>query len=196
MHDVAERYRQENGSWLIEINLPRIQQLFNSLDPSPFHEKDLDANAEDYIVGAVREFPLSTPLKLVLHMPDIEAAKAKAMDLETAIHRYFSYRRDSASRDLRFLLRQGRLSLVIGLAFLAACLTLRALLLSSASGTVESIVAEGLMIAGWVAMWRPIQTFLYDWWPLQRLGRVFEKLAAMSVEMRPYTDVRQPPPKP
>ena len=194
MHDVAERYRRENGSWLIEINLPRIQQLFNSLDPSPFHERDLDANAEDYIVGAVREFPLPTPLRLVFHMPDIEAAVAKAMDLETAIHRYFSYRRDSAGRDLRFLLRQGRLSLAIGLAFLATCLSLRALLLSYATGTAATIVAEGLMIAGWVAMWRPIQTFLYDWWPLQRMGRVFEKLSTMTVEIRPYTEARQPPP--
>jgi hypothetical protein len=193
MRDVAERYREEDGFRLIEINLPRIQQLFNSLDPSPFHEKDLDADAEDYIIGAVREFPLATPLKLVLHMPEIEAAVAKAMDLETAIHRYFSYRRDSAGRDLRFLLRQGRLSLVIGLGFLAICLSLRALLLSSAPGAVRSIVAEGLMIAGWVAMWRPIQTFLYDWWPVQRLGRIFEKLSAMTVEIRPYADVRQSP---
>ena len=193
MRDVAERYRQEDGFRLIEINLPRIQQLFNSLDPSPFHEKDLDADAEDYMVGAVREFPLATPLKLVLHMPEIEAAVAKAMDLETAIHRYFSYRRDSAGRDLRFLLREGRLSLVIGLGFLALCLSLRALLLSSPPGAVRSIIAEGLMIAGWVAMWRPIQTFLYDWWPVRRLGQVFEKLSAMTVEIRPYTDVRQQP---
>ena len=193
MRDVAERYREEGGFRLIEINLPRIQQLFNSLDPSPFHEKDLDADAEDYIVGAVREFSLSTPLKLVLHMPEIEAAVAKAMDLETTIHRYFSYRRDSAGRDLRFLLREGRLSLVIGLGFLALCLSLRALLLSSPPGAVRSIIAEGLMIAGWVAMWRPIQTFLYDWWPVRRLGQVFEKLSAMTVEIRPYTDVRQQP---
>ena len=36
----------------IEVNLNRLTQLFNSLDPSPFHERDLDQEPEDYIVGS------------------------------------------------------------------------------------------------------------------------------------------------
>ena len=38
----------------IEISLGRLSQLFNSLDPSPFHERDLDYDAEDYICGIGR----------------------------------------------------------------------------------------------------------------------------------------------
>ncbi len=186
MPDVAERYRQENGVRLIEINLARVQQLFNSFDPSPFHEKDLDADAEDYIVGAAREFHLTTPLKMVIHLPAAEI-KAHSGNLETSIHSYFAYRRGAAGRDLRFLLRQGRLSLLIGLSFLAVCLGLRAVLLTPAGGTMQSVVAEGLVIAGWVAMWRPLQIFLYDWWPLRRMVRVYEKLAAIPVETKPAT---------
>lgn len=182
IHDLAARYRSEQGSYLIEINLNRVQQLFNSLDPSPFHEKDLDADAEAYIVGSAREFHLRTPLKLVVHLPVTEAAAAAR--LEESIHGYFAYRRDGASRDLRFLLRQGRITLAIGLAFLVACLSLRAFIFSTATGTVPSIVAEGLVIAGWVAMWRPIQIFLYDWWPLRRMVRVYDKLARVPVEIR------------
>jgi len=182
VHDLAARYRSENGIYLIEINLNRVQQLFNSLDPSPFHEKDLDADAESYIVGAAREFHLATPLKLVFHLPATEAAAAGRM--EESIHGYFAYRRDAASRDLRFLLRQGRITLAIGLAFLAACLSLRALIFSSASGTMQSIEGEGLAIAGWVAMWRPFEIFLYDWWPLRRRVRVYDKLARVPVEVR------------
>ena len=36
----------------IELNLSRLNQLFNSLDPSPFHERDLDQDAEEYIVSS------------------------------------------------------------------------------------------------------------------------------------------------
>ena len=43
-------YRLEGNQYLIEINLREPRQLFNSLDPAPFHEKDLDASAEEYIV--------------------------------------------------------------------------------------------------------------------------------------------------
>jgi hypothetical protein len=180
VHDLAARYRSENGTYLIEISLSRVQQLFNSLDPSPFHEKDLDADAESYIVGAAREFHLATPLKLLFHLPPAEIPTAGR--IEESIHSYFAYRRDATRRDFRFLLRQGRIALVIGLAFLAACLSLRALISSTAVvGTIES---EGLAIAGWVAMWRPLEIFLYDWWPLRRMVRVYDKLARVPVEVR------------
>jgi hypothetical protein len=53
----------------IEINLNRLSQLFNSLDPSPFHERDLDQDAEDYIVGSAEEAPRQHPLRLVIHLP-------------------------------------------------------------------------------------------------------------------------------
>jgi len=32
-------------------------------------------------------------------------------------------------------------------------------------------------------MWKPMQTFLYDWWPLRREWRLFERLAAARVEV-------------
>ncbi|HEV2716906.1 MAG TPA: hypothetical protein VGU64_16700 [Terriglobales bacterium] len=43
----------------IEISLNRLSQLFNSFDPSPFRERDLDQDAEDYIVGSVEEIWLT-----------------------------------------------------------------------------------------------------------------------------------------
>ncbi len=101
---MGERYRREGETSLIEIKLNSIQQLFNSLDPSPFHEKDLDADAEDYIVGAAREFATHAPLKLVLHLPADHAAQAETAGLAEAIHNYFAYRRDMTLRDLRFQL--------------------------------------------------------------------------------------------
>ena len=35
----------------IEIYLDRVEQLFNSMDPSPFQEKDLDHDAEEFVVS-------------------------------------------------------------------------------------------------------------------------------------------------
>ena len=51
----------------IEVNLRDVSQLFNTMDPSPFHEKDLDHDAEEFIVSWAREFPVKEPLVLVLH---------------------------------------------------------------------------------------------------------------------------------
>lgn len=183
------RYRRAGGANLIEITLGSVEQLFNTLDPSPFYEKDLDADAEDYIVGAARELPAHEPFKLILYLPPDRPERPAGNDIAVSIRNYFDYRCQTAARDLRLLFRQGRTALAIGLTFLVGCHLLRELLVVT-HGTIERIFAESLLIAGWVAMWRPLEIFLYDWWPLRRIGRTYAKLASMDIE------VRTNPPKP
>jgi hypothetical protein len=40
-------------------------------------------------------------------------------------------------------------------------------------------------------MWRPLEIFLYDWWPMRREARLAEKLAVMPVRIR-YMDKTAP----
>ena len=51
-------------------------------------------------------------------------------------------------------------------------------------GDVSSFFAEGLIILGWVANWRPIEIFLYDWWPLAQRRQLYLRLAEAKVEVR------------
>jgi hypothetical protein len=168
----------------IEISLGRLQQLFNSLDPSPFHDRDLDHDAEEYIVGWAEEVALHRPLRLVIHLPPSEQAKSDQPVLERAIHNYFAYQQRQSQRRLRLLFRDGRIALLIGIAFLFVCILIRQVAYSFGSGAVAEIIAEGMLIVGWVAMWRPLEIFLYDWWPIRRRTRVLGKLSAMPVVVR------------
>lgn len=172
-------YRLEGDHHLIEIKLRESRQLFNSLDPAPFHDKDLDAAAEEYIVEAVQELGVRRRNKLVLYLQTI--APGDADTIPTAIHHYFDYRARQAGSDLHRLLRFGLISLSIGLLFLAACLMLRQLL---AQRAVSQIVIEGLLIVGWVALWRPLEVFLYEWWPIRQRQRRFQHLAVLPIEVR------------
>lgn len=169
----------------VEVWLSKPQQLFNSFDPSPFHEKDLDRDAEEYIVGSADEFPLAQEVKLVIHLPPDQLPLAQDLDLKKAVHNYFAYRREEMRRRLRFQFREGRAALAIGLGFLIVCISLRQLALVVAGDAIGRILQEGLLIAGWVAMWRPLQIFLYDWWPIRHRARIFGKLASMSVSILP-----------
>ena len=45
------------------------------------------------------------------------------------------------------------------------------------------VLGEGLVIGGWVAMWRPIEILLYDWWPLRREIALRERLKDLTVEL-------------
>jgi hypothetical protein len=186
MSDHLEKtmYRHESGDTLIEIRLSDVRQLFHTLDPAPFHEKDLDENAVAYLLEACDEAGDRHPLRLVVHLPTAEAQSESARTLTQAVNNYFAYRERQLRKDLLKLLRYGAVSLVIGLLFLMACLALRRALMAYPIVVDQAIVDEGLLILGWVAMWRPIEVLLYDWWPLARRRSLLRRLAVIPVEVR------------
>ena len=166
----------------ISLKLRDLNQLFNSMDPSPFIEKDLDDDAEEFIVSWAQEFSPNAPLKLRIYLDQWPAEDPKEL-IRTAVHNHFAHGAQITDLEFKRLLRQGRTSLFIGLLFLAACLILSKMLLGHEAGTWAAIVRESLTIAGWVAMWRPMQIYLYDWWPLLRRSRIYAKLSHMPVEL-------------
>ncbi len=168
----------------VELNLRDINQLFNTIDPSPFREKDLDHDAEEFMVSWTREFPLDEQVVLVIYLNELPAGKDLEPMIEQAIQNYFAYRARLTQMEFRQLMRDGRHSLVVGGLFLAGCLTASQILVGQASGAFLSLGRESLTIAGWVAMWRPMEIFLYEWWPLRRRWRVYEKMSRMKVEVR------------
>jgi len=171
----------------IEVRVENISQLFDTLDPYPFSERDLDSDAEEYIVGWARELPRDAPISIVIHMPAAEVAKQDAKALTTALNRYFAYRAGIILRDVNELFRVGRIALLIGVVVLAFCLTV-ARFASGLFGDAPfaRFLQEGLIILGWVANWKPIEIFLYDWWPLLRRRNLYRRLSEASVEMRSY----------
>lgn len=177
-------YNHEDGFCLIEIRLNKVQQLFSSLDPAPFRERDLDPAAESYIIHAIRDFPLNLPMKIILLLPEAEPSIPDASAIPNAVRNYFTYRKTVMLEDLKALLHSGWISFLIALIFLVSCLVLRQMAENIFSGTLAVVVNEGLLIMGWVAMWRPINIFLYEWWPFLGRIRIFDKLKDIEVELR------------
>jgi hypothetical protein len=54
-------------------------------------------------------------------------------------------------------------------------------------GRIGAGLKEGLMISGWVLMWRPIEVLVYDSIPWRRTRRVLQRLLAMPIEVRSGT---------
>ncbi len=187
MHLRLWKHHADHRPLSIQVRVTQLRQLFNSLDPSPFHEQDLDADAEEYIVGSVREHGPDRPVRIVIHLPPDEAAAANAGEVETSIHNYFHYREELARRELKQFLADGRWRLVMGLLVLFTCLSVREIVLGASPGAVGRVLAEGFLIGGWVAMWQPIQGYLHDWRPLHQARRVMRRLSEARVEIRPET---------
>ena len=181
MKDHANVVRESSGH-RVELNLRDLEQFFNTMDPSPFHEKDLDDNVEEFIVSWAKEYPLEEPVRLVVHLQNAPELGTHSKEvIERAVHHYFGYKAELSRRELRQLFRAGRISLLIGLTFLALCPSAaEALATQRIPGTY--ILAESLQIAGWVAMWHPMEVYLYGWWRLRRNGRIYRKLSTIPVE--------------
>ena len=168
----------------IELRVERISHLFDPFDPFPIPSRDLAKSAEEFILGWARELPRDADIRILIHMPEGEAQSPEAKGLKEAIARHFTSSAERVSRDLNELFRVGRLSLAIGLGVLAACIIGGRMITGlMGEGPVTRLLAEGLLILGWVANWRPIEIFLYDWWPLAQRRRLHQQLAAAPVEV-------------
>jgi len=172
---------------VIELRVNDIGQLFQSFDPSPFRERNLDREAEEYILSWARELPKNQPLKIIVHLPEREAQSKAANELGEAFARYFGYRANILQRELNELFLIGRRSLAVGLTILVACLLLSQIAARYlAEGPFRRLVEQSLPILGWVANWRPLEIFLYDWWPLARRRDLYRRLSAATVETKTY----------
>ena len=172
---------------VIALRVNEIGQLFQSLDPSPFRERNLDKEADEYILSWARELPKNHPIKIIVHLPEREAQSKAASELGEAFARYFAYRANILQRELNELFLIGRRSLAVGLTILVACLLLSQIAARYLDeGPFRRLVEQSLPILGWVANWRPLEIFLYDWWPLARRRDLYRRLSAATVETKTY----------
>ncbi|UWJ23905.1 hypothetical protein MSMAT_2648 [Methanosarcina mazei TMA] len=176
-------YRKLNGKLMIELELHTAMQLFNSFDPAPFHEKELDREAEEYIYNTVGEFPLKKPLGIFIYLPPSEADGETEHILKKAIRNHFSYKKLLTEIELKKLLQRGRRNMTIATLFLFLCLLVIRLLSTLKEGLVHTMLSEGFTIIGWVAMWEPINVFLYGWWPVVQKRNIYRKILSMDVNI-------------
>ena len=133
--------------------------------------------------------PRRAPLGLVLKVDKPAGWKDEGRVVGDAVRDHFAREAIYTRRRLRTLLRRGWVSLVIGLAFLAVVATAVTYIGRVSTGPLTAVLRESLLIGGWVAMWRPLETFLYDWWPIRGELRLHERLSRMAVRIE-YMGVR------
>jgi len=173
--------REARHSGEIHLRLPTLRQLFDPMDPSPVTRKDLHPHVEQFIVSWGREITGKADVALVIHVDD----SPPVPDLQSAaqaIHAYFEERTLAERRALRHLFRIGRVSLMIAVVVLGFSFAAGELLQATDSPLARAIGGT-LEIGGWVAMWKPLQIFLYEWWPIRADIRLFRRLTAMNLRV-------------
>ena len=178
------RYRVEDGRSCIDIKVRHSRQLFDGRDPAPFLERDLDEDAVEYLLAAAQEIPLKQPLAVVVTISEEPEPRLAPDAIVEAVRGHFIYEREQIERRLREHVRRGQMFLGVGLTVLVVFLTLAELTVSLPSGPLREILREGLVITGWVAMWRPLEILLYDWWPIVDERRHITRILEAPVSIR------------
>lgn len=168
---------------IIDIQLKRAGDLFASLDPSPLVQRDLAPAVEEFLVESALDKSDQAALTIRIRLPALDRGATDEKAIGAAVANYFTFMREREAARVRRLFREGRQALGVGLLFLALCTALGQSAYSLVGGTVGTFLREGLMIIGWVANWRPIEIFLYDWRPMRRRRDIYDRLARAEVEV-------------
>lgn len=186
--EIESLYKQHEGVYIIELVLSDVRQLFNSFDPSPFREKSLDKNAEEYIFNAVGDIPLPAPVRLVIYLPPVMTTPEIEEAITSGIRNHFSILQMYAENELRRLSRRGRRYLMIGIAILLIGVLVRQFMSSFEQYPPARAVDDILLIISWVAIWEPIHIFLYERSPIRERMEICKKIADIEVVTRAHHD--------
>lgn len=168
----------------IHLHVDELDCLFNSLDHSPLNRRALDPDAARYLADSVEDRPDGAPLALVIHVDDGDCSPETSGLIEQAVQNHFDRCAQAKWRELSKLFRTGRRTLIIGMMFFALILAISEVVavIFVREGSVR-VIQETLMIGGWVALWRPMEIFLYDWWPIRAEAKRSQRMARMAVQL-------------
>jgi len=124
---------------------------------------------------------------MTIFLPRSQISPGLAQAAKEAINKYCQFKIRQGSNEKTALRREGLKALRDGLVFLAICLFLSALFGKVVLPSEFPIryLSEGLLIFGWVSLWRPIEILVYDWWPYARNNRIYENIMDMEILIQP-----------
>lgn len=165
----------------IILRLDTVDQLVETSHPSPFPTSRLRTEAEQYIVERLADLPSTSTAKLIIALP--RNAAVDTHHVTESVHEHFAFRRGEADKKLARVRQLGWRTLVIGLVFLSATILLVELMKRYLpAGNLSSVAEGGLTILAWVALWRPGELLLYEWYPFHRDAKLFNRLEHAEIE--------------
>ena len=163
----------------IQVRVATVEHIFNPMDPTPLEERSLNQEVADWIEEWAEDFDKDHEIVVEIYVADGRFAGREQV-IANGLHNHFEYREWQSARQLSKLLREGRISLLIGVVAIAGFNAAGRRIGASQNPVVE-VIHEGLSVLGWVSMWKPLEIFLYEWWPIRRERRACRRLAEASV---------------
>lgn len=165
----------------IILQISSINELLRS-SVSSYAKRMLKSDAEEFIVEEASNLSCKSVINIKINIP-LSEFKHKD-ELANAIHSHFYYRKVQLQKKYNSIFRYGWRKLFLALGLLAVIFSLTEIALHLIPGNkVVQFIRESFIILGWVALWRPLEMLLYDWFPVKKNLNLYNRLEQSNVEV-------------
>jgi hypothetical protein len=173
----------EPTTYHFRLELGSLSELFAEPGFDPLSGRTEEVAGIERLANELRPLHRS-PVTTRIALPASERAPDLEQRCRGALRAVLDRRIERNRNDAGSLRKEGYATLWRGLVFLALCLLGSRVMaeVTLLPGFIERFVDEGLVIAGWVALWYPLDVLLYQRWPLARERRLYESLRDMRLE--------------
>jgi hypothetical protein len=172
----------------VHLDLADPRELFHPAELDPIGGQPYAEPGLERILNRIRPQP-DRPVRATLRLPAAARTPELEARMRSGLQRYCDHRIGQIANDIASLRQEGLATLWRGLLFLALCM-LGSQVLGEPKflpGILARFLDEGLIIAGWVALWYPLDALLYQHWPLKRERRLYQALRDMELKLE-YVD--------
>lgn len=180
----------ETGSIIIDIYISRTEEFYNRFDASPDYERDLSDEVSTYIRNSVEDMSPDERKKARISLyleKDMYERECRDHRMVRALRGYFENRLDAEKRKYRHAMIKGRRMFLRGMIFLVICLVACSIFLRvTAKNDLNDALSQSFVIIGWVALWKPIEFYLYDRGDMAAGLKELETVCQMPIDVRPF----------
>lgn len=169
----------------IVVELDQVDDLFTATSFAPLEGRFEPRTGMEQILDQAAARPLHNGDRLRLRLVIRQPTETTDTQIEAAVRGYCDAVIADRRLDVVQVRRTGRNALLLGLGFLAACMVLSTAVTAAGflPDFVRRLFGEGLVIAGWVGLWRPVEVLLFDARPSQRDIRLHRAIAAAEMDV-------------
>jgi hypothetical protein len=177
----------------MDLHLRDVRELFTVEEFDPFDPSAPTHSGVDEIKFAAQNMRMPEKINLALYLPSGKVEQYTPDAIHAALTRYCAYRdRETQAaiaalkREAIIELRVGAivLAIVVGLGLLLALVFAPALATQNpVASALSALVAGALVIALWVVVWAPIETFFVEPLPMAWERRFYQRLADAEITL-------------
>ena len=173
----------EDDKAIIDITLECLNDLFNCFDrKSNFYKRELDQDFENYLIASVKELDGHAFIIKI----EIENNYDKIIDepIQKAITNHFKFLYWQECKKVSKVFTKFLILFLLGIALMAFYYEHGKLLANFNNIPMYSkIIIEGINIAGWVAFWEAFTCLIFDFIPILRNRKIYEKISKAGIHI-------------